>query len=820
METDASSKLLSKVAIGSFVTGILIAVLGIVFVCIGTSGDTQFNFFGQSFQSTNVGITAIFIGAALIVLNIRRVLKSHDLRNGHQSLEKSNKSNRVTIPVHRTNEGDRGIHVNVVQVVGEREAAQKCTRADGSPQGEMSVKFNMLQTYDSDVPPLVDIWVGRDSEVSLFDGIESGVVVITGIGGQGKSTLAAKVLQRHLEKRSVLFWDWRDCREEANRFRTHLVSVIEHRTQGDVSAAMLVDADMPFLSKFLFKKLETDDAMIVFDNVDHYVDIDQSLFVSDISTFITEALRVEHRTLLVFTCRPRISYASPRFREIYLRGLSVEETITLFSLRNQCSAKLEMAGIVRRFHSLTDGHPLWLNIIASQIGRKQESAELILKSLEGGKTDDRANAMLRGVWQSLNETQQNILRTMAELPRAVTESAIYEYVAGKVPTYNRFDRAFRGLKAVSLVTAKGGMDTGEPRYELHPMVTAFIRTEYGERGERNKLLDTLILCCNHIVLRLRTRESNVLSIDVLEQMTTQAELQLSRGNVMEAIKTLQDSADSMVARGLQEELFRLCDQVFLATDWQTSEWIEDATFGALVRTVIKTMVEQGRAALIESVLEMYTAATRTGTVAFVEVCDLNAYVNWFIGKHTPAMRWADRGIELKARGGIDTSSDCEHTRALAWRDFGRARDALQVFLCGNELSLILAENHMKAKRGAPFYGNIGRCLYLDGETDKSIVLFTKAFEILSQQDDATSILNRGYAALWIGEALLSLGRKDEARNFLSLAIAIWTRRAPQKVPLADELLARCGQSLSQESMPEPTLITWCKEWIVDFQKTQ
>jgi hypothetical protein len=42
----------------------------------GIQGDTEFSFFGQSFKSTHIGIAAIFLASALIVLNIRRVLKS------------------------------------------------------------------------------------------------------------------------------------------------------------------------------------------------------------------------------------------------------------------------------------------------------------------------------------------------------------------------------------------------------------------------------------------------------------------------------------------------------------------------------------------------------------------------------------------------------------------------------------------------------------------------------------------------------------------------------------------------------------------------
>lgn len=62
----------------SFWFGALLAILGVGLVAIGSGGETEFVFFGQSFKSQNVGIASFFLGAALVVLNVRRILKSLD----------------------------------------------------------------------------------------------------------------------------------------------------------------------------------------------------------------------------------------------------------------------------------------------------------------------------------------------------------------------------------------------------------------------------------------------------------------------------------------------------------------------------------------------------------------------------------------------------------------------------------------------------------------------------------------------------------------------------------------------------------------------
>lgn len=78
MQEHDKHPLLTLVTHWSFWFGTLLAVLGVVLVAIGSGGDTQFVFFGQSFKSQNVGIASFFLGAVLVVLNVRRILKSLD----------------------------------------------------------------------------------------------------------------------------------------------------------------------------------------------------------------------------------------------------------------------------------------------------------------------------------------------------------------------------------------------------------------------------------------------------------------------------------------------------------------------------------------------------------------------------------------------------------------------------------------------------------------------------------------------------------------------------------------------------------------------
>src|ERR1043165_6311214 len=68
MPLKQASPLLRLMIILGFVAGVILALFGVWLVYLGSTGETKFRLFGQSFESANVGIAAIFIGAVTIIL--------------------------------------------------------------------------------------------------------------------------------------------------------------------------------------------------------------------------------------------------------------------------------------------------------------------------------------------------------------------------------------------------------------------------------------------------------------------------------------------------------------------------------------------------------------------------------------------------------------------------------------------------------------------------------------------------------------------------------------------------------------------------------
>lgn len=94
---------------------LLIAGLGIWLITLKSSGKTEFELFGQKFFSENVGVSAIFIGAVILILAVRRILKSLDKisdnysKTTHDILNSGNSKNAALEATARDDEFDSRI---------------------------------------------------------------------------------------------------------------------------------------------------------------------------------------------------------------------------------------------------------------------------------------------------------------------------------------------------------------------------------------------------------------------------------------------------------------------------------------------------------------------------------------------------------------------------------------------------------------------------------------------------------------------------------------------------------------------------------------
>lgn len=182
MESDKAQSLLLRIANVSFLVGIVLAGMGILLVYMGAKGETEFTFFGQSFRSTNVGIASIFLGAALIVLNLRKILSTFEKTIPHQEGRK--------VP--------GNLRIDNIKVTQEK----------------LPNRFEDLQPAKC----LVDFWVTNDGGTQI---------VVTGIDLEVIDAARCELVKGHMESSKTYDVDIVDLREPGQVSRFSLSQMIK-----------------------------------------------------------------------------------------------------------------------------------------------------------------------------------------------------------------------------------------------------------------------------------------------------------------------------------------------------------------------------------------------------------------------------------------------------------------------------------------------------------------------------------------------------------------------------------------------------------------
>jgi len=106
-----------------------------------------------------------------------------------------------------------------------------------------------------DKPPMTENWAGRTEELRHLT-ISHNVCFITGIGGQGKSALASKLLSESSSEYDVKIW--RDFKEEELNLQSKLFGLIETLSNGNIKAQQIVGLETEVLISLFLKSSATE----------------------------------------------------------------------------------------------------------------------------------------------------------------------------------------------------------------------------------------------------------------------------------------------------------------------------------------------------------------------------------------------------------------------------------------------------------------------------------------------------------------------------------------------------------------------------------
>ncbi len=651
----------------------------------------------------------------------------------------------------------------------------------------------ILEEFDDscDTPPPTATWVGRSTEMELLSSSSIKVIAITGIGGQGKSTLIAKFLTELPEVYTT--WDWRDCKEESNTLHTHLVRIIERLTKGRQKASSLSSESIENVVRIFYNLTASMRAVFVFDNIDKYIDANRAQAVGGMHALISGALKSPGGSKFVFTSRPKIDYPDTAFLQIELNGLSLIETISLFESR---SLEVDLKSI-EEVHELTQGHPLWISLIITQVLKNRVEIKQLITKIKGGKEAGLPNAMLQEIWKTLTPKQQKLLRYLAELVRPESEKQLEKYVERDLNS-NQFHKLIRQLKHLDLVVVKSPQNAIDT-IELHPLVREFVRRQYSQ-SERMPYIGAIIAFLNDTIAILRPNLRSEMSYAILQNWTTKVDLLTNSGNYIDAILVLEEARVPLQVKGYSEEFIRLAIGVLSIVDWADLALADSKGFEDIFKSLVDELDQMGRFSESDEFINRFESIVAGATSKYVLLCEMRCHHYWCMGDFELAKEWGRRGVELKKNSSIDTRHDCGHDLALAQRDSGEIDPAVEYFLHGTSLEDSISTVDFDKSRAGAFYGNIGRSLHFKGDTDNALTCLVKAAWLIERESNAQKHVNVGWASMWLGEILEEKELYDDAYACYRRASIKWEFVSPFRAERAQAAAKKIESMISSSSV--------------------
>ena len=666
----------------------------------------------------------------------------------------------------------------------------------------------VLEGGEEDRPPQSDVCVGREKELDEITSSSQRACFITGFGGQGKSTIAAKYFAIAQETEVFDLFVWRDCKEEGERFENQVIDIIVRLSEGDASANELSQRSMETLAELLAKLGGSKKILFVFDNVDHYVDLEKQKLTGNADAFLSAFLNLPSGSRVVFTCRPDMRYQDTRILTLNIGGLDIHAALELFAKRNVLAPSAE----IRHAHKITNGHAFWLDLIAAQTAKKAPELQLrdILDQIVQGSGTLPASTLstLSSIWQTLHERQKVVLQTMAETVRPETVQTVGDYLSGRI-NFNQVNRAIKALRDLNLIVIKPRRGA-EDLLELHPLVREFIKRTFPLQ-ERVSFIDAII----KVYLRFMGvhKEAEERSYKVLEHWTENAELYVEAGKIDLAFNCLGEVCTEFYKSAAPGEFARAARILFRATDWSNHSSYKH--FDLVFTIFFRILVILGRSEEYLKLIEQYNATVPAKDVRYINYCDLRCMMHWTRMEFQEAIEWGERGKDLRDKTDVDTRWSTEHHLALAQRDYGRPDTAMIAFLRGVPIEKVIDPDEFDELRDASFYGNIGRCLHLMGQIDPALICYRKS-ALLLQKDRNPHVENQGFVRSWIGELLVAKSDFCSAKAFLQAAKSKWRLVAPQRALSIDEKLKEI-ESQTLDCLPlnvsnsERYVLAWINE---------
>jgi len=656
---------------------------------------------------------------------------------------------------------------------------------------EITMEGQENECMELDPVPVINCWSGRTEELDLLSKDNTNVIAISGVGGQGKTALAAKFMRETPEIAKKFDKKlWVDCRELPNTMHVKLLSLLESITGGEESATAYRDEQLSDTIKRFFKHISEERILIVFDNVDAYVNLESEELVGELSDFVEIALTQQHNSLLILTCRTPIYDSRANFRTIKLDGLKEPEGIEFLRNRGVEITGVEDEIACKQIIRITKGHPWWLGLIAGQMVSRNMSPQEYLDENRDDilARDSQVEKFFGAIWEKLNtatgRVAQNIIRFLSETARPLSVEDLSLLLGDNFKNTNK---AVKTLMNLNLLIAHGERETQSKFYQVHPLVREFVHSNY-DKTIQKPFVDKLVkmIIGNRLYTIIFVNDPNTIpgtmekwnSRDIIDSIETC----LTSRNDVDALAILSNTYEILVNDGHHAEFLSLSERVLKSVDWVREELGTNKKRASFLNQYLDLLVlqEQSRPN-VEFYLKNYESVCEKNTIPYSGFSATKAAILWRCEQYKEALHafreYEEIHEKTKEAWGF---TDMKNLKGMILREMGEIDGALEMF---EEISDSSAK-----------YGNIARCHQMRAEYNLALDNLKVCLNKLGCRDNLfTDQVNLGYAYLWIAEIYHDMGEKDKAEKFLLLCQETWKEYAPGLLPKTSELLRKIGE---------------------------
>ncbi|MFE1746371.1 tetratricopeptide repeat protein [Coleofasciculus sp. H7-2] len=342
--------------------------------------------------------------------------------------------------------------------------------------------------------PHLKCWQGRTQErQKIGEWMADGNILligITGLGGFGKSTLAAKIYEDDSAEFDKKFWvdvSRRVTFTELAR-RVLLRLGLSPSTVEAIPELSLVDA--------LVNHLREGQYLLIIDNLESLLQPDGQWLDAIYEQFFHGWLGCGGKSVILVTTRERPDFPEIKLKWLPLSGLSPAEGATLLRAAGVLGTETELQDFAKK----AEGHPLLLTLVAGFLRAEEESdpqishlqrygladvAQLVteekLKGLHRGKIDIWMRQVLDASFNRISDKLQRLLLNLS-VYRLPFNAAMADV---QLPGENVLEQDLRQLARRSLLQEERDKNGGR-WFQFHPLILAYVKQKAGDLTEAHQ----------------------------------------------------------------------------------------------------------------------------------------------------------------------------------------------------------------------------------------------------------------------------------------------------------------------------------------------